>query len=107
MQGPLLRFFRAARGAGVRISPAESMDALRAVEMVGYADRAVLKDVLALSLAKTLDEKHALDACFELYFSASPSPELPPEPRAAADGPGELAQMLLAGESAALATAMA
>ncbi|MEI9985976.1 MAG: hypothetical protein WDN69_23990, partial [Aliidongia sp.] len=31
MQEPLLRFFRAARGAGVRISPAESIDAMRAV----------------------------------------------------------------------------
>ncbi|MEA2754131.1 MAG: uncharacterized protein QOJ54_420, partial [Aliidongia sp.] len=107
MHEPLLRFFRAARGAGVRISPAESIDALRAVETVGYADRAVLKDVLALSLAKTLAEKQALDECFELYFSATPAGEAPSKPRDADAGQGELAQMLLAGDRAALAAAMA
>jgi uncharacterized protein len=107
MHEPLLRFFRAARGAGVRISPAESMDALRAVEAVGYADRAVLKDVLALSLAKTLEEKRALDDCFELYFTATPAGEPPPKPHDADAGQGELAQMLLAGDQAALAASMA
>jgi uncharacterized protein len=108
MQEPLLRFFRAARGAGVRISPAESIDALRAVEAVGYADRAALKDALGLSLAKTLEEKQALDACFELYFEtgmSSPAPEQAPAP---ADGEqGALAQMLLAGDQSALGAAMA
>jgi uncharacterized protein with von Willebrand factor type A (vWA) domain len=109
VQAPLLRFFQAARGAGVRISPAESIDALRAVEAVGYADRAALKDALALSLAKTLAEKQALDSCFDLFFgntaasSESPVPEPPPE----AGEPGALARMLLEGDRAALAAAMA
>ncbi len=67
---PLLRFFEAARGAGVRISPAESIDAVRAVRVVGYADRAVLRDTLGLVLAKTPEEKRALAECFELIFSA-------------------------------------
>jgi uncharacterized protein with von Willebrand factor type A (vWA) domain len=34
----LLRFFRAARGVGCRISPPESMDAMSAVAAVGYSD---------------------------------------------------------------------
>jgi len=111
MHEPLLRFFRAARGAGVRISPAESIDALRAVEAVGYADRTALKDALALSLAKSLEEKQALDACFELYFSAAATPEQPEEAPAApppeSGEPGELTQALLAGDQAALSAAMA
>ena len=108
MQEPLLRFFRAARGAGVRISPAESIDAMCAVEAVGYADRTALKDALGLSLAKTVEEKQALDACFELYFESGTSAPAPEEAPTPADGQqGELAQMLLAGDQAALGAAMA
>jgi len=39
MREELHRFFRAARGAGVRVSPAESIDAMKAVADVGFADR--------------------------------------------------------------------
>ena len=34
----------------------------------GYSDRTVLKDTLSLVLAKTPDEKHLFDECFDLYF---------------------------------------
>ena len=43
MRENLHRFFRAARGAGVRLSPAESIDAMRAVAEVGFADRSTAK----------------------------------------------------------------
>ncbi len=65
---PLRRFLQVARGAGLRISAAEGIDAARAVEMVGYADREVLKHALALVLAKTPEEKALHDDAFELYF---------------------------------------
>jgi uncharacterized protein with von Willebrand factor type A (vWA) domain len=107
VQEPLIRFFRAARGAGVRISPAESIDALRAVEIVGYADRTALRDALALSLAKTLDEKQALEACFDLYFSAGTPPGPAAEQAAPESDRGDLTQMLSTGDRAALGTAMA
>ncbi|MDF0583931.1 vWA domain-containing protein [Bradyrhizobium yuanmingense] len=74
MRENLHRFFRAARGAGVHVSPAESIDAMRAVAQVGISDRAVLRDALLLTLAKSQDEKLALGDCFDLFFS-------PPEPR--------------------------
>ena len=51
------QFLQAARGAGMRVSAAEGIDAARAVQLVGFADRTVLKDTLALVLAKTPDEK--------------------------------------------------
>ena len=65
---PLRRFLQVARGAGLRVSAAEGIDAARAVEIVGFSDRAVLKDTLGLILAKTPDEKALFDEAFELYF---------------------------------------
>ena len=78
MRENLHRFFRAARGAGVRLSPAESIDAMRAVAKVGIADRAILRDTFLLTLAKTQDEKKALGDCFDLFFD-QPEPQAPPE----------------------------
>jgi uncharacterized protein len=125
VNGPLLDFFRAARSAGLRISPAESIDAVRAVEVVGFEERERLRDTLSLVLAKTLEEKRLFGDCFDLFFSrgsfkdeapAPPPPEaLPPggeggspgaESTGGGGGGGPLAQMLLEGDQAALATAM-
>jgi uncharacterized protein with von Willebrand factor type A (vWA) domain len=65
---PLRRFFQVARGAGLRVSAAEGIDAARAVDLVGFEDRTVLKDTLGLILAKTPEEKDLYDEAFELYF---------------------------------------
>ncbi len=65
---PLRRFFQVARGAGLRVSAAEGIDAARAVDLVGFEDRVLLKDTLALIMAKTPDEKALYDEAFELYF---------------------------------------
>ncbi|MFZ5723451.1 MAG: VWA domain-containing protein [Pseudomonadota bacterium] len=67
----LLDFIRAARGAGVRISTAESLDALRAVDLVGYGSRSRLHDTLSLALAKSSAEKPVFDETFERFFTAS------------------------------------
>jgi uncharacterized protein with von Willebrand factor type A (vWA) domain len=110
-QSTLLRFFRAARGAGVRISPAESLDAVGAVAAVGYADRGLLRDALLLTLAKTEDDKRSLAECFDLFFSradivgADPATDADLAPQSA--DLGELAQMLRDGDQAALSAAMA
>ena len=68
MSEPLRRFLTAARSAGVRISSAESIDAMRAVEVVGFSDRTVLRDSLSLLVAKSVEEKQIFADCFELYF---------------------------------------
>ncbi|MGD9839657.1 MAG: VWA domain-containing protein [Afipia sp.] len=68
MRENLHRFFRAARGAGVRISPSESIDAMRAVSEIGFADREILRDTFLLTLAKNTDDKRALGECFDLFF---------------------------------------
>jgi len=65
---PLRRFLQVARGAGLKVSAAEGIDAARALDIVGFDDRTVLKDTLGLVLAKTPDEKALYDEAFELYF---------------------------------------
>ena len=121
MDGPLIDFFRAARSAGLRISPAESIDAARAVRVVGWEDRETLRDTLALVLAKTVEEKRQFEDCFALFFrrdSLRPEAETPDEAPASSSqgvtfGEGEgggggsaLGRMLLAGDQAGLAAAM-
>src|SRR6478672_10781350 len=126
MRENLHRFFRAARGAGVHVSPAESIDAMRAVSSVGFSERGILRDTLLLTLAKSEDEKKALGACFDLFFS-QPEPaetsqandnsaeaESPPSQSEASagggaqtQGLGPLAQMLLSQNRNDIAAAIA
>ena len=101
----LLRLLRAARGAGVRISTAESLDALAVAALVGWSDRRLLRDALGLSLAKTVEETTLFEICFDTYFARS-------QPAAAtdADPPPEtadpLSRLLLANDPAAIAVAL-
>ncbi len=62
-------FISALRNADVRISTAETLDAVEAVELVGFRDREFLKNTLALVLPKTWDEKNTFDECFERFFT--------------------------------------
>jgi uncharacterized protein with von Willebrand factor type A (vWA) domain len=81
----LTQFIGALRNADIRISTAETLDALSAVELVGYSDRRLLKDSLALVLPKTLDEKAAFDTCFDQFFSFGERVSLPPSAHAESD----------------------
>jgi uncharacterized protein with von Willebrand factor type A (vWA) domain len=65
---PLRRFIDVARGAGLRISAAESIDAMRTACVVGFHDRAALHDSLSLVMAKSAEEKRLFSDCFDLYF---------------------------------------
>ena len=69
MDRTLTHFIAALRNAEVRISPAETLDAMNALELVGYRDRAFLKNSLALVLPKTADEKETFDTAFDQFFS--------------------------------------
>ena len=69
MDRTLTHFIAALRNAEVRVSPAETLDAMNAVELVGYRDRAFLKDSLARVLSKTADEKDTYDTTFDQFFS--------------------------------------
>lgn len=69
MDRVLTDFIRALRSGGVEVSPAESIDAAGALKVVGYSDRALLKDSLGCVLAKSPEEKAIHDDLFDLYFS--------------------------------------
>ena len=69
MDRTLTHFIAALRNAEVRISPAETLDAMNALELVGYRDRDFLKDSLSLVLPKTADEKETFDTTFDQFFS--------------------------------------
>jgi uncharacterized protein with von Willebrand factor type A (vWA) domain len=57
----------------VRVSTAETLDAVRAVELVGYRERALLKNTLSLVLPKTHEDKLTFDRCFDKFFSMNDS----------------------------------
>ena len=67
---PLRQFLQVARGAGLRISAAESIDAARSVAIVGWNNKAITKTTLSLLLAKSPEEKSQFDHIFELYFKS-------------------------------------
>ena len=69
MDRTLTRFIAALRNAEVRISPAETLDAMNALELVGFDDRAFLKNSLALVLPKTPDEKETFATTFDQFFA--------------------------------------
>jgi uncharacterized protein len=122
MESTLTDFVRVLRNAEIRVSPAETMDAARALELVGYADRERVRQALSATLAKTIDEKTLFDECFERFFAwRRPEQEQPAQPDeaapalatrtdaavasastaqgAAAGELSELAQMLLSGDA--------
>ena len=124
MQQSLERFLKALRGMDVPVSVAESLDAHRAAALVGWSDRTLLRDALAVAVAKSEDEKERYFACFDAFFaSAAAAPggradrDLAGDAEAgsaaireAASGDGlpagELARMLLEGDRAGVAAAM-
>ena len=55
----LTRYVRALRAAGVEASPAETLDAVRTLGVVGLDDRQALKMALGIVLAKSAAEKSA------------------------------------------------
>jgi uncharacterized protein len=64
----LARFAAALRHADLEVSPAETLDALAVVERVGLADPTLLRDALALTLAKSREEKARFAECFQRFF---------------------------------------
>lgn len=68
MRASLVSFIRILRSHDVRVSPAETLDAVAAVQLLGYADRDRLRNGLTASLAKTPREQHIVEACFDRYF---------------------------------------
>ncbi|MFO1188729.1 MAG: VWA domain-containing protein [Alphaproteobacteria bacterium] len=116
MNRALESFLKALRHAEIRVSPAESIDAVKVVDRVGYGNRTLLKDSLAVTLAKTPDEKERFDEAFDLFFTSDRMPDAgrdgttddnaptgPLDPDSVAD---PLARAILDGDESALQVAV-
>jgi len=68
MDRTLESFILALRGSGVRVSVAESIDAMHVTDLIGYGDRGTLKSALSAALAKTLAEKEVFHLTFDRFF---------------------------------------
>lgn len=101
-------FISTLRSSGVRISVSESLDAARAVRLVGYEERRLLKDSLSSALAKSAPEKEIFSECFDHFFSFDFFPRQTENSpgREAAEGMTSLSRMLLEGDQAGLMTTM-
>ena len=123
MQQSLERFLKALRGMDVPVSVAESIDAHRTASLVGWSDRTELRDALAVAVAKSEDEKARYFECFDSFFGSVATSEGGESSLASRDEEvgeavrgdvsddglpaGELARMLLDGDRAGVAAAMA
>ncbi|MGN7142151.1 hypothetical protein ACTHS2_34620, partial [Streptomyces pseudogriseolus] len=93
----------ALRAHGLRIGTGETVDAARAVEVLGLADRDLLREGLAATLLHGAGGRPVFDAVFDLYF-----PRGVGVPEGGADADREalrarLAEALAADDTAALA----
>lgn len=77
MDDRVVAFIRALRSAGVRVSVAESGDALAAVETIDPTRREWFKSALRSSLVKERDDQPTFERLFPVYFSPSPPPPTP------------------------------
>lgn len=70
MQARILEFAELLRHHGLRISPAESLDALSGLVHTGLNDREVVRGTLRATMVKRLVDVPVFDELFEAYFSA-------------------------------------
>ncbi|HBF99450.1 MAG TPA: hypothetical protein DDW95_12935, partial [Alphaproteobacteria bacterium] len=69
MDQTLGNFIKALRNSEVRVSSMEAVDAHHVVDLIGYRDRDMLKNSLALVLPKTPEEKAIYDYTFDRFFA--------------------------------------
>tara|TARA_R110002110_G_C13470513_1_gene720823 strand:+ start:59940 stop:61448 length:1509 start_codon:yes stop_codon:yes gene_type:complete len=69
MQSALVNFIQVLRSRDVRVSPAETLDAMTVATTLGYSNRDLLRDGLAMTLAKTPEEEAIFLQCFDRFFS--------------------------------------
>jgi uncharacterized protein with von Willebrand factor type A (vWA) domain len=70
MDDRVVEFVRGLRAAGVRVSLAESVDAMHAIETLGVAEKDVFRQSLRSTLIKKSDDLAAFDQLFPLYFGS-------------------------------------
>jgi uncharacterized protein with von Willebrand factor type A (vWA) domain len=71
MEHRLLRFFEALRSEGLPVSPAETIDALRAIGQVGI-ERSTLREALAACVVKRAEDLPVFHSLFDRFFPRPP-----------------------------------
>jgi uncharacterized protein with von Willebrand factor type A (vWA) domain len=74
MDNRVVEFIRGLRAAGVRVSLAESVDAMHAVESLGITNKEVFRSSLRATLVKEHDDFAAFEELFPLYFGSGGPP---------------------------------
>ncbi|MCB9460286.1 MAG: VWA domain-containing protein [Anaerolineaceae bacterium] len=74
MEKRMVDFIRALRAAGVRISVAESHDAMQGVNFIGISDLANFKNTLRSTLVKEHPDQPTFDYFFPLFFKNNKPP---------------------------------
>ncbi len=74
-------FVQVLRDHRVRVSPAESIDSMHALDQVGLGERKVVRDTLRATLIKNTEDIETFDRLFDLYFTLQDTTEkLPATP---------------------------
>jgi uncharacterized protein with von Willebrand factor type A (vWA) domain len=71
MERIITRFVAALRERGVRVSPGESIDAVRALALGGLGGRESVRALLRLTLVKNVNDIPAFEEVFDRFFSRS------------------------------------
>ena len=97
MDERLVTFIRAMRGRDVRISLAESIDALRALEISGITDRTVVQAALRSTLVKDSADVPVFDELFPQFFGVDEPPPMQQTGGGLPDDAAEQFQEMLCG----------
>jgi hypothetical protein len=74
MDKRMVQFIRALRAAGVRISLAESIDAMKGVDVLGANERDVFRAAMKTTLVKEARDQNTFEYFFPLFFGAAQPP---------------------------------
>lgn len=70
----MIDFIRVLRAAGVRVSLAETMDAMRGIENVGITERELFRSAMKATLVKAARDQSTFEYFFPLFFSEGSPP---------------------------------
>ena len=76
MDTRIIHFIAALRASGVRVSLAESQDAMHAADHIGVYDREMFRLSLKATLVKEAHDGPAFDRLFPLFFGSNQPPML-------------------------------
>lgn len=103
----LVEFVGALRDRGIPAGPSETVDAAAVLDVLGLADRELMREGLAAALVRRGGQRAVFDAAFDIYFplgvgtpEQTRSSDEPPDPERLRD---ELAAALAANDQRALA----